>query len=166
MRVMRTPPPHRTPGLVAAGVAAGVAALVAGCSTGSGGSDASPAATSLQLPSSRVVAPSVSPSAGLPPEAPAAPGTKYYAVFLAVATDAHDNSLAAAQQRAGRLGYNGGMADIDCTPGARAQLKLKAAGSYMAFSVLFATKAQAQQFVAAYPSGVVGTAYVTVDCLD
>jgi hypothetical protein len=95
----------------------------------------------------------------------AAQGGKYYGVFLAVAADARDGRLGDAQARAHELGYEGGVGDISCTPGAREQLHLPA-GEYTAFSVLFATKEQAKQFASAYGDGVVGTAYVSAGCLD
>jgi hypothetical protein len=110
--------------------------------------------------------PTTSPSGSLPPEAPAVQGGKYYAVFLAVATDINDPGLVAAQERAKKLGYEGGTGDIGCTPGAREQLKLSSGGDYTAFSVLFATRAQAEQLAAAYGDGVVGIASVTAGCLD
>lgn len=122
-------------------------------------------ATPLQLPSS-TAAPTASPSSGLPQEAPAVQGGKYYAVFLAVATDVQDEAIAAAQARAKKLGYEGGVGDLGCTPGAQQQLKLDPAKSYTGFSILLATKAQAQQVAAAYGDGVVGVAYVTAGCLD
>ncbi|GAC1610263.1 MAG: hypothetical protein NVS3B26_16090 [Mycobacteriales bacterium] len=93
-------------------------------------------------------------------------GGRYYAVFLAVATAATDDRLASARARAKALGYEGGDGDISCTPGAREQLRLSANGSFVAFSIFFATRAQAQQLAAAYGSGVVGIAYVTAGCLD
>ena len=107
-----------------------------------------------------------SPSGSLPREAPATEGGSYYALFLAVSTDARDDALVKAQNRAQALGYQGGVGDLGCTPGAREQLRLKATGSYTAFSVLFATRAQAQELAAAYGVGVVGVAHVTVRCLD
>jgi hypothetical protein len=152
------------------------AALIAGClascggSSGgpSGGSTTSPAATPAATPTGLA---SRNPS--LPPEAAATQGEKYYAVFLAVATDVNDQTLVAAQQRAKELGYAGGVGELTCTPGAQEQLNLPATASYTAFSILFATKEQAATFVRAYnatsgPSGtdVVGTAYVTAGCLD
>lgn len=93
-------------------------------------------------------------------------GGKYYAVFLAVAKGATNDSIAIARERAKALGYDGGDGAIECTPGAREQLQLSASGDYIAYSVFFATKAQAQQFAAAYGKGVVGVAYVTGGCLD
>lgn len=136
---------------------------LAGCG---GSSAASVHPSPLVLPSGTGVAPSTSPRAGLPPEAAATQGSTYYAVFLAVAPTAQDDRLVQAQSRAKALGYEGGVGGIDCTPGARAQLRLAASGDYTAFSVLFATKAQADAFAGAYGSGVVGIAHVSVGCLD
>jgi hypothetical protein len=110
-------------------------------------------------------APTAHPSGSLPPEAVAKPGAKYYAVFLAVATDAKDPALDRAQAKAKTLGYSGGVGDINCTPGARETLNLSG-NSYTAFSIFFATSSQAQDFVNGYPGTVVGTAYVTAGCLD
>jgi hypothetical protein len=148
-------------------VAALTAALVGGCG-GSSTSGAAPivSGTPSELLASSTAAPTTSPSGSLPPEAPAVQGGKYYAVFLAVATDVHDAGLVSAQQRAKDLGYDGGVGDINCTPGAREQLHLNANGDYTAFSILFATSDQATAFVDAYSGPVVGTALVTAGCLD
>ncbi|MCW2572574.1 MAG: hypothetical protein JWO88_2632 [Frankiales bacterium] len=148
-------------------VAALTAALVAGCA-GSSTSGAAPAVsgTPSELLTSSTAEPTTSPSGSLPPEAPAVQGGKYYAVFLAVAVDVHDEGLVSAQQRAKDFGYDGGVGDINCTPGAREQLHLNANGDYTAFSILFATSAQAKAFVDAYSGPVVGTALVTAGCLD
>jgi hypothetical protein len=146
--------------LLAGAVLASFLAACGGSSSGSGAAPVSPPATApTGLPT---------PAAGssLAPEAAATQGGKYYAVFLAVAVDVNDPALTTAQERAKALGYSGGVADIGCTPGAREQLKLNASGDYTAFSVLFATKEQAQRLVDAYGSGVVGIAYVTAGCLD
>ena len=39
-------------------------------------------------------------------------------------------------------------------------------GDYTAYSIFFATAAQAQTFVNIYSGPIVGTAYVTAGCLD
>ena len=144
-------------------VALGLCALTGCAASSSGGSHAT--TSPPDLTSSSTAQPTASPSGSLPPEAAAAQGGKYYGVFLAVAVDARDGRLGDAQARAHKLGYEGGVADIGCTPGAREQLHLRP-GAYTAFSVLFATKEQAAQFASAYGDGVVGTAYVTAGCLD
>src|SRR6476660_9483255 len=48
---------------------------------------------------------SVGPTTGLPPESAAEQGGRYYAVFLAVAENADDPQILAAQRRAKALGY-------------------------------------------------------------
>src|SRR3954471_13411469 len=155
-----------------ASLAAGLG-VCAGAVTSCGGSSSrdhpaapTPTATPSALSASSTAMPTTSPSGSLPPEAPAVQGKKYYAVFLAVATDINDPGLVAAQERAKKLGYEGGAGDIGCTPGAREQLRLAATGDYTGFSVLFATKAEAEQLAAAYGEGVVGIASVTAGCLD
>jgi hypothetical protein len=148
-------------------VAAFTAAFVVGCG-GSSTNGAAPtvSGTPSELLASSTAEPTTSPSGSLPPEAPAVQGGKYYAVFLAVATDVHDEGLVSAQQKAKDFGYDGGVGDINCTPGAREQLHLNAKGDYTAFSILFATRDQAKAFVDAYSGPVVGTALVTAGCLD
>jgi hypothetical protein len=146
---------RRTGALLAA------AALLAGCG-GSSGAVAADARPSVTVGTER---PTDRPSGSLPPEAGATQGGKYYAVFLAVAGDANDPSLAEAQNKAKALGYEGGVGDLNCTPGARAALHLEN-GDYTAYSIFFTTAQQAQSFVSAYPAHVVGTAYVTAGCLD
>jgi hypothetical protein len=118
-----------------------------------------------EAPPLPTVAPS-GPVSSLPPESAAEPNGRYTAVFLAVAQDANDAEVLRAQRRAKQLGYTGGIGDIDCTLGARSQLGLPAAGTYTAYSVFFDDAALARRFVAAYGSGVVGTAQITAGCLD
>ena len=107
--------------------------------------------------------PPVSP--GLPPESAAEPGGRYYAVFLAVASDARDPKLEQAQNRAQGLGYAGGIGDLGCTAGAREQLKLPD-GTYTAYSIFFDSQQRADLFVKAYGAPVVGTALISAGCLD
>jgi hypothetical protein len=139
-----------------------VAALTAGCG-GSSEADqtaaSSPSAAGTERPTAR-------PSGSLPPEAAATQGGKYYAVFLAVATDVKDPSLTEAQDRARALGYEGGVGDVNCTPGARTALNLSDSGDFTAYSIFFATAQQAQDFVNAYGGHLVGTAFITAGCLD
>jgi hypothetical protein len=137
------------------------AMMLAGC----GGSSGAVAAGSSPSAAVGTERPTARPSGSLPPEAGATQGGKYYAVFLAVAGDANDPSLAAAQNRAKALGYEGGVGDLNCTPGARSALHLDS-GDYTAYSIFFTTAEQAKSFVNAYPAQVVGTAYVTAGCLD
>jgi hypothetical protein len=116
--------------------------------------------------------PSALPSAGasattgLPPESAAEQGGRYYAVFLAVAADANDEKVAAAQRRAKALGYEGGIGELGCTAGAREQLKLPQDGTYTAYSIFFDSKERAERFVQAYGDPVVGIARITAGCLD
>lgn len=124
------------------------------------------APTPIVVPSSPAAAPSSSPIGSLPPEAAATQGGRYYALFLAVARTATDDSIAAARTRAKALGYDGGDGEIGCTPGAREQLRLSPTVNYFAYSVFFATKQQATQVARAYGKGVVGIARVTAGCLD
>ena len=139
--------------------------LVTALATGCGGSSAGDAATKPSQ--SRATAqPTARPSGSLPPEAVAKPGGKYYAVFLAVAPDAKDPALADAQDRAKALGYQGGVGDVNCTPGARTALNLNDTASYTAYSIFFDTNEQAQAFLNSYSGKVVGTAFVTAGCLD
>jgi hypothetical protein len=131
-------------------------------------SPSTPSSAAPLLPSAlpTVTAPAPRASGTLPPEAAAETGGSYYAAFLAVAQDAGDPALTAAQQRAQALGYLGGVGDIDCTPGARAQLRLPARGTYTAYSVFFASQQRAREFVSAYGGHVVGIARITASCLD
>jgi hypothetical protein len=111
--------------------------------------------------------PSVStgPTTGLPPESAAEQGGHYYAVFLAVAEDANDEQIIAAQRRAKALGYQGGSGEIGCTAGAREQLRLPD-GTFTAFSVFFDSRERAERFEQAYGARVVGIARITAGCLD
>ena len=138
------------------------AALASGC----GGSSHGNSATAGSSPSSGTEKPTAHPSGSLPPEAAAKQGGKYYAVFLAVAPDANAAALAEAQERARKLGYVGGVGDVNCTPGARAALNLSNSGDFTAYSIFFATAEQAQSFVNGYGAAIVGTAYITAGCLD
>jgi hypothetical protein len=144
-----------------------VALLTGGMLAACGGSSTSPSASASSL--SRTVGterPTARPSGSLPPEAAAKQGGKYFAVFLAVAGDVKDPSLVDAQDRAAALGYQGGVGDVNCTPGARTALNLSDSGDFTAYSIFFATTQQAQDFVNGYSGHIVGTAYVTAGCLD
>jgi hypothetical protein len=146
-----------------------VAALAVGCGGSSSGTDdgtGDNAAAPSPGRSTGTEKPTARPSGSLPPEAAAKQGGKYYAVFLAVAGDAKDPALAEAQQRAAAIGYQGGVGDVNCTPGARTALNLSNSGDYTAYSIFFATAEQAQSFVNGYSGKIVGTAYVTAGCLD
>src|SRR6059036_2093506 len=69
-------------------------------------------------------------SSSLPPESVAEQDGRYYAVFVAVAQVANDPQIVTAQQRAKALGYQGGIAELGCTAGAREQLGLPERGTY------------------------------------
>ncbi len=125
----------------------------------------SPAESSASSPVASTPA-SAGPAISFPPEIDGIQGEKYYAVFVAVKRTADDAALARVSSELEALGYQGGIGEIDCTPGAREQLQLKAQGDYFGYSLFFATKEQAQQFVDAYEGPVVGTAYITAFCLD
>jgi hypothetical protein len=135
--------------------------LLAGC----GGSSADRASTAPS-PRGSTERPTIRPSGSLPPEAVAKPGGKYYAVFLAVAADAKDPALVDAQEQAKALGYQGGVGDVNCTPGARTALNLNDTAAYTAYSIFFETNEQAQTFLNSFSGKVVGTAFVTAGCLD
>src|SRR3954468_23361915 len=109
------------------------AVLLAGC----GGSLAPSVSTPSKAASTEK--PTARPSGSLPPEAAAKQGGKYYAVFLAVAGDANDQALADAQEQAKAIGYQGGVGDVNCTPGARTALNLSNSGDFTAFSIFFDT---------------------------
>ncbi|CAN5126674.1 hypothetical protein BH24ACT1_BH24ACT1_11490 [soil metagenome] len=68
---------------------------------------------------------------------------------------------------AGAAGYQAGLGtDIDCDRGARDQLGLDPGRDYAAVVLYFRSREHAQQFVDLFQPGVVGTAAVTVLCLD
>lgn len=138
--------------------------LVSACSSGSSGSPALPVPATSAAPTTQ--APVASSSPALPKEVPGQEGGTYFAVFVAVTKSASDPAIAAARSRAQALGYEGGDGEIDCTRGARAQLKLPATGAYDAFSVFFATQADADAAAAAFGSDIAGVAKVTPYCLD
>ena len=149
-----------------------LAAAVAGLAIGGGayavtrGGDPAPApapSTSASLLPTSLG--SQSPGA-LPPESVAEQGGKYYAVFLALAREEGAEALSRAHAQAARLGYNGGVGDIECTAGAREQLRLPVTGTYTAYSVFFDSRERAERFVQAYEQKVIGTAYITAGCLD
>jgi hypothetical protein len=66
------------------------------------------------------------------------------------------------------LGYkpDAGAFDVGCEQGMREQLRLDAQRNYAAVRIFFAEQSQAQRFVTAYQPGIVGTAKVTLYCMD
>ena len=101
----------------------------------------------------------------LPPESAAEQGGRYFEVFVAVAADANDPRILAAQRKAKALGYEGGIGELSCTAGAREQLKLPDDTS-TAYSIFFDSRDRAERFVQAYGAPVVGIAQITAGCLD
>ena len=149
-------------------------AAVAGLVIGGGayavtrGGDNPPAATPAPTVAASLLPTSLGTQSAstLPPESVAEQGRKYYAVFLAVAREEGAESLSRAQSLAGRLGYNGGVGDVECTAGAREQLRLPTTGTYTAYSVFFDSRERADRFAAAFGPKIVGIAYITAGCLD
>lgn len=103
-------------------------------------------------------------------------GGNYWGVYVAVVR-ADDNyqvkpddqkRLDAAKKSLTDLGYepDSGAFDIGCEQGMQEQLNLDPQRGYAAVRIFFATPAQAEQFVEAYQPGVVGTANVTLYCMD
>jgi hypothetical protein len=145
-----------------AGLVIGGGAFALSRGGGDGGAVAPSAPAASLLPSSL----GTQPASSLPPESVAEQGGKYYAVFLALAREEGAEALSRAHAQAARLGYNGGVGDIECTAGARTQLRLPATGTYTAYSVFFDSRERADRFVQAYGQKVIGTAYITAGCLD
>ncbi len=131
-------------------------------------------------------APSVTPSStpttakpDFPPAvAPAAlhHGGIYWGVYVTVVradgnyrvTPGDQKRLDAARKSLTDLGYepDSGAYDIGCEQGLQEQLHLDPQRIYATVRIFFATHAQAEQFVEAYQPGVVGTAKVTLYCMD
>lgn len=96
-------------------------------------------------------------------------GDRVFGVYLAV--EGRENSpgpdAKRAMAEAAAVGYDVGLSpDIDCDGGAREQLGLDPARDYSSVVLYFKTRALAQQFVDFFEPGVVGTAAVTLFCLD
>lgn len=103
-----------------------------------------------------------------PPEAQLRHGERFYAVFVAVEQTGSAPELAGAKEELQEAGYSvsPGASDINCHDGAREALRLTPGVEYFVEAVYFLTRQEAQQFVDAFEPGVVGTAFVTVYCLD
>ena len=128
------------------------------------------------------VAPSSTPTTAEPDFPPAvAPsalqhGGTYWGVYVTVVRAEDDyqiepddqKRLDTAKKSLTDLGYepDSGAYDIGCEQGMREQLHLDPQRVYAAVRIFFATQAQAEQFVDAYQPGVVGTAKVTLYCMD
>jgi hypothetical protein len=103
-------------------------------------------------------------------------GSTYWGVYVTVVRAADNyqikpddqNRLDTARKSLTDLGYepDSGAFDNGCEQGMREQLHLDPQRIYAAVRIFFATQAQAQQFVDAYQPGVVGTAKVTLYCMD
>ncbi|MEV4315658.1 hypothetical protein [Actinocrispum sp. NPDC049592] len=76
--------------------------------------------------------------------------------------------LDAAAKSLADIGYkpDAGAFDVGCEQGMREQLRLDAQRNYAAVRIFFTEQSQAQRFVTAYQPGVVGTAKVTLYCMD
>lgn len=103
-------------------------------------------------------------------------GSTYWGVYVTVvrADDNHQvepddqKRLDAAKESLTGLGYepDSGAYDNGCEQGMQEQLRLDPQRIYAAVRIFFATPAEAAQFVEAYQPGVVGTARVTLYCMD
>ena len=105
---------------------------------------------------------------GFPPEAQLRHGERFYGVFVAVERTSSAPELARAKEELRKAGYrvSPGAGDINCDQGAREALKLTPGVDYFVEAVYFLIRQEAKQFVDAFEPGVVGTAFVTVYCLD
>ena len=103
-----------------------------------------------------------------PPAAQVRHGDQVFGVYAAVARTASAPQLAQATAELRRAGYRvgEGSGEINCDQGARVALGLRPEIPYSAVAIYFRTRQEAQQFVDAFQPGVVGTAAVTLYCLD
>lgn len=140
--------------------------------------------TSTPVPNSTPVptdTPSSTPATAEPEFPPAvAPaelqhGSTYWGVYVTVVrTDNYQikpedqKRLDAGKKSLTDLGYeaDSGAFDSGCEMGMQEQLHLDPQRIYAAVRIFFTTQAQAQQFVDAYQPGIVGTAKVTLYCMD
>lgn len=103
-------------------------------------------------------------------------GGTYWGVYVAVVrtdddakvTPVDQQRLDAAKKSLTDLGYEPafGAYDVGCDQGMREQLHLDPRRQYAAVQLYFATRERAAGFVEAYQPGVVGTAKVTLYCMD
>jgi hypothetical protein len=176
-------------------VVTGAAILAAGCgSSGDRPRPSGPTAPPSQVPGSTPAVYTVPPpigtssaTAALPDAAVAKPdfpravtqlehGGTYWGVYITVVRTGDGQQISPEDQK--RLdaaaksltdwGYNpdSGAFDAGCEQGFVEQLRLDPPRQYAATRIFFANDAQAQQFVKAYQPGVVGTAKVTLSCMD
>ena len=168
-----------------------VTVAVAGCVSTTGQPVASTTSATTQQParSAQPTGPAASTVAPSPTAAAAKPvypravapsalkhGGTYWGVYVTVVR-ADDNlqvkpedqkRLDAAKKSLTDLGYepDAGAYDLGCDQGLREQLRLDPQRNYATVRIYFAEQAQAGQFVKAYQPGVVGTAKVTLYCMD
>ena len=103
-------------------------------------------------------------------------GGTYWGVYITAVRTGQTNQISpedqmrldAARKSLTDLGYepDSGAFDSGCEQGFVEQLRLDPQRKYAATRIYFAEEAQARQFVEAYQPGVVGTAKVTMGCLD
>ena len=101
-------------------------------------------------------------------------GGTYWGVYITVVRTGQMNEVSpedqmrldAARNTLMDVGYQPDSGYLDCEPGVVEQLRLDPQREYAATRIFFAEEAQARQFVEAYEPGVVGTAKVTMGCLD
>ncbi|HEU5469207.1 MAG TPA: hypothetical protein VFV67_01030 [Actinophytocola sp.] len=142
--------------------------------TGTGEPTGAPATTGAQPSSTPAAAPPDFPPAVAP--AKLEHGRTYWGVYVTVVrTDDNfqikpedQNRLDAAEKSLTDLGYepDAGAYDVGCEQGLREQLRLDPQRNYATVRIFFAEQAMAQQFVKAYQPGIVGTAKVTLYCMD
>ena len=120
--------------------------------------------------------PAPAPAPSFPPAAAGVQqGDAVWAVYLAVVRVGEDGQaedpsgdMARAREQAATAGYERdvGGGQVECDQGAREALGLDPDRGYQTASIFFATRADAEQFVAAYEPGVVGLAEIRAYCLD
>lgn len=96
-------------------------------------------------------------------------GDPVWAVYLAVAHSSSDAAIDQAQQAAAGVGYAAVIGDVACDQGALAALGLAENDFWSAASLYFATRQDADDFVASYQAQggqVVGSAKINLGCLD
>ena len=155
-------------------------AVLSGCT---GAAEPAVTAGAQTTPSQQTVSPSpvASPSASAQPSETPTPvaeaawppattavvhGGERWAVYVAVTDSGDDPRVAAAQERLDALGYASatGWGDVGCDDGAAEALGVPWQST--AVRVYFDTQADAETFARLYGPEAVGTAQVTLYCLD
>ena len=159
------------------------AIAVAGCASSAGqplagtGTNATSTASATSAASGP---PTTTATTVVEPDLPAAVaqvehGGTYWGVYVTVVrsgtqgiTQEDKNRLDVAASSLQAMGYEPDTGDFDpgCEQGVVEQLRLDPQRLYAAARIYFATQAEAQQFVTAYQPGIVGTAQVTLYCMD